>query len=603
MSRQRKLNHVDSDLMNGAVVHTLMRNWFRQAQHKAISPAQVVAVMSELSAASQPAADPENDLNAHPSPTSRCNAVAVVHRSDSGEHTNLLERIAILERQVAEQDQRIAALSAERDLLQEQYAVFQAGEGRALALVRNITERKRVEQKLHHMAMYDTLTGLPNRAFFNDRLQQALDRSTGTARHNFAVLLIDLDNFKRINDSMGHATGDQLLIQLSHRLHKCMRSGDMLARLGGDEFIILLEDVQENQQVLTIVEQICHTLRTPFILDEHAVVMSASIGVVPNSAWHSKTTDLLRDADIALYNAKERGKGQYTLFDAEMHIQVVEDLIFETELRAALEQEELRVYYQPIVNLNTEQACCFEALIRWQHPELGLLTPGQFLPLAEKLGLDVELDRWVLRAACRQLHQWQQQKPDISWRVSINLSSRQFEQSDLVAYVEQVLQEANVQPEQIMLELTERSLIDHNGKALKILTDLRKLGVRIGLDDFGTGYSSLSYLNRFPVDVLKIDRTFIENLGLSKQNSEIVRMLVQLTQSLGLEVVAEGIETTEQLQCLQKLHCHYGQGYRFARPLDPTAAEMFVNCGRREVAPDAIRNHQIPFITYAGATL
>ncbi len=446
-----------------------------------------------------------------------------------------------------------------------------------LAVMRDITERKYAEQQLRYMALHDSLTGLPNRMLLNERLQNALTYSLFAENGSFAILLLDVDNFKRINDGLGHLAGDELLIEIARRLTTCVRSGDIVARLGGDEFALLLESIDHISQALEVTERIQQAFSLPFDLAEQKVFASISIGVVRRATWHTQATDMLRDADIALYQAKALGSGQHVIFDAEMHAQIVDRLALETELRQAIEREELCVYYQPIVELSTGRLHGFEALVRWQHPARGLLSPAAFMPIAAEMGLDIQIDRWVLRQACQQISQWSRQDSDLTPKMSVNLSSNQLARSDLVPYVEQILQTIAITPCQLMLEITETSMIAFDHQALDTLSHLRTLGVRIGLDDFGTGYSSLSYLHRFPVDVLKIDRSFVSSMEQYVQNVEIVRTIVQLATILGIDVIAEGAETEVQLAYLRSLQCQYVQGYIIARPLASSAAEELLD--------------------------
>lgn len=454
---------------------------------------------------------------------------------------------------------------------------------RVLALIREITERKQNEAQLQQLALHDVLTGLPNRALLYDRMQQSLQRATRDPARPFGFLLLDIDDFKRINDSLGHGVGDDLLVAMARRLSGCLRAADTVARLGGDEFAVLLDQPQDLASIQRTVERMQRAVAAPFVLDERLVTVGISLGVVLYADWHRQAEDVLRDADIALYRAKARGKGQYAVFDATMHAQVIAEMVLETDLRRAIEQSELRVYYQPVMHLPTSQIHGFEALVRWQHPTLGLLTPGDFLPLAARIGLDVTIDRWVLAEACRQLQGWQRGAAQRPLYVSVNLSSKHLEHPDLVAYVGELLQTTGVAPARLMLEVTEHSLIDDNLNALATLSQLRQLGVRIGLDDFGTGYSSLSYLHRFPVDVLKIDRAFLRDQDPHGRNRVIMQALIKLAQTLGLEIIAEGAETAAHIEQLRAMGCLYVQGYYVARPLASDAAEAFL--GRHASAP------------------
>lgn len=445
-----------------------------------------------------------------------------------------------------------------------------------LAVIRDITEHKHAEQQLRRLALHDGLTGLPNRVLLNERMCLALERCKRKESYRFALLLIDVDDFKRINDGLGHLAGDAMLRALANRFMNCVRTVDTVARLGGDEFAILLDDVSGEQAVMDVAERLLLAIAEPFSLMEQDVYISISIGIVLNADHHAQASDMLRDADIALYKAKDCGKGQYVFFDTEMFAQVSHRLALETDLRYAIAREELCVFYQPIVALATRNLIGFEALVRWQHAQQGLLLPNTFLPLAAEIGLDVQLDRWLLRQACYQLRDWQREKHISSLSISVNLSNKHFIQYDLVDYIEDLVHDTGIQPHCLMLEITENSLIEYNEQSLGILKRLRALGIRIALDDFGTGYSSLSYLHRFPVDVLKIDRSFIKSIDSDACIVEVVRALIQLARNLDIDVIAEGAETNEHLEHLHALNCPYVQGYIIAKPLDCQATQEFL---------------------------
>lgn len=451
-------------------------------------------------------------------------------------------------------------------------------EGRATRLagsLTDITERKKVEEQLLHDAMHDVLTGLPNRALFIDRLQQAIERAKRHHEYSFAVFFMDLDRFKFINDSLGHMVGDQLLVAVGQRLKAYTRSGDTVARLGGDEFTILLDDIQDAADALQMAERINGELKEPFDLGGHDVFASASIGIALSSHSYVKPDDILRDANTAMHRAKSQGKARHQLFDATMHSHAVEILKLETDLQRTRVCEEYRVHYQPIVSLETGSVTGFEALVRWQHPERGLIFPDEFISVAEETGLIVSLDRWVLREACRQTALWQQQFHGLS--ISVNLSPKQFLHADLLRVVEGALAESGLAAGCLKLEITENVLMSNAETVQKTLSEIRGLGVEIQLDDFGTGYSSLSYLHRFPIDVLKIDRSFVTRIGASGENSEIARAIVTLAHGLGLSVIAEGIETPEQLAELRSLACEHGQGNLFSMPEKADEAVRLIN--------------------------
>jgi diguanylate cyclase (GGDEF)-like protein len=440
-----------------------------------------------------------------------------------------------------------------------------------------LAERKRLEAQLRHDAFHDALTGLPNRALFVDRLQHSLRLglrrlTRGSAEvfsPQFAVLFLDLDRFKRVNDSLGHAIGDQLLQMVAQRLTQCIRAGDTVARLGGDEFVILLEDVADINDVIEVAKRIQQILKTPVLLDKHEIFVSFSIGIALNSPSYTQPAQLLRDADTAMYRAKSRGRGEYEIFDTSMYTQACQQLQLENDLQRAIERGEFQPHYQPIVSLTTHHPIGFEVLLRWHHPTNGLMMPESFIPLAEDIGLIATIDLWVLRQACQQLRQWQLEWPTLNeLTISVNLSGHQFSQPDLIAQIDQILHETNLDGQALKLEITESVLIKNAESAAVILQELRARKIQVCIDDFGTGYSSLSYLHRFPIDSLKIDRSFIARLDSSLGDQEIVKAIINLGITLGLSVVAEGIESIEQVQHLKNLGCHHGQGYCFSYPLD-----------------------------------
>ena len=431
---------------------------------------------------------------------------------------------------------------------------------------------ERVNEQLQHDAFHDALTGLPNRALFKDRLGQAIERFNRRLEGGFAVLFLDFDRFKVINDSLGHAVGDALLVALGERLKGCVRPADTVARLGGDEFTILLEDVSVEGAAQTA-ERIQAVLKRPFLLSDKQVPITVSIGIVPAAAGYDRAEDVLRDADLAMYRAKALGKAGYQVFTAELREYAVSLMTLETDLRGALERRELEVYYQPIISVGDRRPIGFEALVRWQHPVHGLVPPQEFVPLAEELGLMAELDLWVLREACTQLLTWQRAFPaEPPLTLSVNLSGQGFARPDLAPKVAQTLAQTGFAPESLKLELTESVLITHSDTVKETLGQLYALGVQLHIDDFGTGYSSLSYLQNFPLNVLKIDRSFIQRMEGSLESTELVRTIVALARSLNLKVTAEGVETSAQLEQLRALGCEFGQGFLFAHPL--SAAEV-----------------------------
>lgn len=445
-----------------------------------------------------------------------------------------------------------------------------------LITYRDITERRTFERQLQHQAFHDTLTGLPNRARFMDRLEQALARAR---RHQGmpAVLFLDLDNFKVINDSLGHGAGDDLLRIAAQRITECARPEDTVARLGGDEFTLLLE-LSCLEDAFAVAGRITHALEQPITLQGHAVFVTASIGIAVSEGGEGDPDSLLRDADIAMYQAKNTGKAQHVLFEQSMNSRAMERLEMEIELRRALEQGELRVHYQPIVDLSTGRVSEMEALVRWEHPRLGMIPPAKFIPIAEETGLIAPLGRWVLREACHQGQAWQAEYA--SWgtplSMSVNLSVKQLQQPHLVAEVAEMLSETGFAAASLKLEITESVMMLNAEATITLLHQLRALGVHLAVDDFGTGYSSMAYLSRLPIDTLKIDRAFVQRLGGQAEDDAIVRAIVSLAKTLGLSVTSEGIETPEQLAYLQALGCDRGQGYLYARPLTPAAAHAFL---------------------------
>ncbi|MFN7948970.1 MAG: EAL domain-containing protein [Blastocatellia bacterium] len=453
---------------------------------------------------------------------------------------------------------------------------------RLIFQVQDITDRKRAEQQLVHDAFHDGLTGLPNRALFLDHLQMAFDRVRRYKNRQFAVLFLDFDRFKIINDSLGHGAGDELLVAVSRRLESTMRPGDTIARLGGDEFTILLEEIRDVSEAEEVAVRIQKVLEAPFNLSGNEIFTTVSIGIAWSGLGYENPEDVLRDADTAMYRAKNAGTARREVFDKAMHSQAVSRLQLESDLRRAVEREEFIVYYQPIVELEDGRLQGFEALVRWQHPERGLVPPVQFIPIAEETGLIVQIGEQVMRRACQQMKEWQRLHPAAHrLQVSVNLSSRQFAQPDLIGQVRRVLDDTALDPRSLKLELTESAVMENSEIAVSLLRQIRSLGIELSIDDFGTGYSSLSYLHRFPLSTLKIDRSFVNEMRENDENAEIVRTIVTLARTLKMEVVAEGIETEEQLMQLRWLECRYGQGYYFSKPVDAEAAGQMIRQKRQ----------------------
>lgn len=431
--------------------------------------------------------------------------------------------------------------------------------------------------------VYDPLTGLANRILFMDRLSHALRRFKRYKNYEFAVLLLDLDRFKIPNDSLGHQIGDLLLIELAKRLNLCVRDGDTVARFGGDEFTVLLDDIKDVSDATRVAERIQESLNTPFILEGHEVFTTVSIGIALSATGYEVPSDVVRDADTAMNRAKALGKARHEMFDRAMHTQSSRRLQLETDLRRAVEREEFEVYYQAIVDLADEQISGFEALVRWRHPEKGQIPPDEFIWIAEETGLVLPIDRWVLRQACTQTKTWQAEFGTLS--ISVNLSAKQFAFKDILLEIDRVLEDTGLAPGDLKLEITESALMDNTDSATEIFHELKRRNVKLGLDDFGTGYSSLSYLHRFPLDTLKIDRSFVSRMNSPGENEAIVRTIVNLAQNLSFQTVAEGIETIDQLHSLQGLDCLYGQGYYFAKPMPAAEAEALLRSNRAQAKP------------------
>jgi len=445
------------------------------------------------------------------------------------------------------------------------------------SLQNEMGKRMEVEERLTHEALHDPLTNLANRRLFINRLEHALEWNKRHPDDLFAVVYLDFDRFKVINDSLGHNTGDLLLVAVARHLKASVRAMDTVARMGGDEFAILVEAVNNNDEVISVVERLRESLTAPFEVRGNTVTMTASIGVVLNLLQYARQEDILRDADIAMYSAKAAGRNRYKVFDMAMREEAEDVLILESGLRSALQNSEFRLHYQPIFSLATQAIIGFEALLRWDHPRRGLLYPGEFLKVAEESGLIVPIGEWVMYEACRQMQQWHLQfHTDPPLNISVNLSSRQFSQSNLIAQVEAVLKKTGLPSKNLLLELTETTMVEDIEQAVTKIDKLHKLGIGIEIDDFGTGYSSLGYLRHLPVNSLKMDRSFTSSLDAGKNGIPIIRAIVAMAGSLGLKVVAEGIETAEQAACLTELKCDYGQGYYFKTPIDGDAAERLI---------------------------
>jgi diguanylate cyclase (GGDEF)-like protein/PAS domain S-box-containing protein len=458
----------------------------------------------------------------------------------------------------------------------------------------NIDLRKRTEEQLLHDAFHDPLTNLPNRSLFMDRLNRAVENAKRYHDYHFAVLYMDLDRFKVINDSLGHAYGDTLLIEVANLLSACLRSGDTVARFGGDEFVILLERIDDLSEALEVVDRIQQRLKIPFKLNGRDVVISASVGIVLNNVTYDESDEILRDADIAMYQAKMLGKDCYSVFSPTMGKRAVARLELESDLRQAISESdrrkvELDVVFQPIVCLESGMIEGFETLVRWKHPKRGQIKPDEFIPIAEETGLIHALGLWVLRQACKQLSIWQKAIKGVSdtlpLSVTVNFSGKQFSRPEVVHQIDTIFREYKIDPSTICFEITESLLIECDSQLQDVLDEIKSLGVNIHVDDFGRGYSSFSYLQRLPVNTLKIDALFTQLLGSDGRNSEIVNTIVNLAKSLGMAVVAEGVETNVQLQKLKEIQCTHVQGYYLSRPLDRVSAGELLLGNRKILQP------------------
>ncbi|MFB2834854.1 EAL domain-containing protein [Floridanema evergladense] len=435
-------------------------------------------------------------------------------------------------------------------------------------LKREIQERKLLQTKLLDMALHDALTGLPNRAFFMEQIVELLKLAQENHDYQFAVLFLDCDRFKVINDSLGHLVGDELLIALTNRLKLLLCSEDTIARFGGDEFAILIKQIDDINSATQVADRILKALSFPFQLKRNEVFINASIGIALGNDNYEQAEHILRDADTAMYRAKTLGKGQYHVFDPTMHAAAMQALQLENDLRKAIQQEEFVVHYQPIISLCTGKITGFEALVRWQHPTKGIVPPGLFIPIAEETGLINSIGKLVLSQACHQVQQWHQEKLiDESIFMSVNISAKQFAQIDIVEQIDQILAEVKINPQNLKLEITESAFINNAQSAKAILQKLRQRQIQLCIDDFGTGYSSLSYLHNFPVDTLKVDRSFVSKLDGTLESLGLIPAIKKIAETMKMSVVAEGIETKKQLVQLRELNCEFGQGYLFAKPL------------------------------------
>jgi diguanylate cyclase (GGDEF)-like protein/PAS domain S-box-containing protein len=443
----------------------------------------------------------------------------------------------------------------------------------------DVTESRANEKSMRKQAFYDELTGLPNRALFVEHLQRTIAHTKRHDGSKFAVLFLDLDQFKTINDGVGHVLADQLLTQVGQRLRACVRPEDVVARIGGDEFTVLVSSITSPKEIIGLTDRIHAAMEPPIYVEMHEARATTSIGVALGTNAYDRSEDILRDADIAMYEAKALGRARTVIFDDRMRASVMSRHAVESDLRHAVERDELFLEYQPVVALSDLRVVGFEALVRWKHPARGILQPADFIRTAEQSGLIVPIDQWVLRTACEQLRTWQADARGLPLTMSVNLSARQFTHSDLAERVRRVLDDTGITPNSLNLEITESTMMERSDTVASVLTELRSLRVEIHVDDFGTGYSSLSYLRILPVTAVKIDRSFISGMQTNDDRAEMVRAIVALAHNLRLAVVAEGVETTEELEALEELECEYAQGYLFARPLSAAAAGALIASG------------------------
>jgi diguanylate cyclase (GGDEF)-like protein len=468
----------------------------------------------------------------------------------------------------AEQAERERAEQAENHVKELQHYVGELEKsGHAL---------RESREKFKHAAYHDALTQLPNRNLFLDTLKFLLEKTKQKTNYNFAVLFLDLNRFKTMNDSLGHSMGDKLILHVGKRLSNMMREGDLVGRFSGDEFAIIVNDIKSLDDATSFAERVARRIAEPFTLNGRQVFTSVSIGIALGSAKYKEAQDILRDADIAMYYAKENQKN-FVIFDQKMHTRAVTLLQLETDLRYAVERDELEMYYQPIIGLDEVKLVGFEALVRWNHPQRGLVPPIEFIPVAEDTGLIIPMTLWILRTACMQIVEWQRRTPENEKLIiSVNLSGKHFAHPDLVGQIQTILKETQMNPASLKLEITESAVMENAENAIAMLKQIRELGAQLSIDDFGTGYSSLSYLHRFPIDTLKVDRSFVSSMEDGSENGEIVRTVIALAKALNLDVVAEGIETIHQLHQLRILGCEYGQGYLFSRPLPAGEIEVIL---------------------------
>jgi diguanylate cyclase (GGDEF)-like protein len=487
-----------------------------------------------------------------------------------------------LEEVLARIENHLSLQAAREEIRQLNSELEERVRQRTAQLEQEIRERQQAQEELLYLALHDVLTGLPNRTWFMERLEQLLKQVKKKPGFRFAVLFLDCDRFRAVNDSLGHIVGDRLLISLARRLESRLRPGSTIARLGGDEFSILLEDIKNVNEVTQIAEDIHRELASPFQLSEYEVFSNVSIGIVVSDDNYEQPEHLMRDADAAMYQAKGKGKSCYQVFDSAMYDRAVNRLQLETDLRRGLERDELIPYYQPIVSLRANQIVGFEALVRWNHPQHGLVPPGKFVPIAEETGSIVLIDLSILRQACHQLRHWQDNGAvDRYVTISVNLSAKHFTSLKLLQQIDNILQATGLKGRNLKLEITESNIMVNAEVASQIIEQLKLREIELIVDDFGTGYSSLSYLHRLPIDTLKIDRSFVSRMGKNGENTEILRTIISLARNLNVNAIAEGIETQEQLEQLKSLGCEFGQGFLFSRPVEAKEARKLLATGVR----------------------
>jgi len=452
------------------------------------------------------------------------------------------------------------------------------GSDKSVVSLADITELKEAERQIYHQAFHDTLTGLPNRALFMEHLNMAVKRAKRRDEYRFAVLYLDIDRFKLVNDSLGHSVGDRLISAFADRIQESLRDIDTLGRFGGDEFVILLEDIENSEYASGVADRLQQELKRPFMVEGKEVFAPASFGVVLNTRDYEEAEDIIRDADAAMYHAKENGKAQYKIFDKTLHKKALHLLERETDLRKAIQRDEFENHYQPIVDLRTSSLVGFEALIRWNHPQLGLIYPGSFISIAEETGLIVPMTQLIAQRACGDLCHWQDQLQDeLKLTMNINLSSKHFLSPTLLEDIKKILTATGMPPEQLKLEITETALMEDADETIRLVHRLKDLGLKLVIDDFGTGYSSLSYLQRLPIDTLKVDRSFVSRITSEPDgNRNIVEAIISLAHRLEMVVVAEGVETEEQFAILREMNCQFGQGYLFSKPLNKSNADQLI---------------------------